>query len=502
MRGRLLLGGLARRDGARSVVASLCATAIATAIGVGATPAGASLNGHDTMIYAFGSATFRGSAQSLRLTRPVVAMANNVEGTGYWLVGEDGAVYSYNAHKYGGINGWPLRKPVVGITATPTGHGYWIVTQDGVVFPLGDAHGYGDVHTKRLSFPIRGLVAAPDAHGYWLFASNGSVFAFGTAKFFGSTSHVVLLAKIVSMAATPSGKGYWLAAANGSVFRFGDATSHGSLAYSRLPAAIAGMARSKTGNGYWLAARDGHVYTFGDAGRRGDAVGRLAPRHYIVQLAATTDGLGYRMLAREILADVALLNPGATGAAVQYLQNRLRALGYWVPGATGVYDSVTQQAVYAFQKYNKLARTGVVDSATQLEFRVATRPVPRSPSGSLIEIDKARQLLMIVHSGAAVWTFAISSGSDQTYWSEGALHTAHTPEGVFTIIRQVNGFDHGPLGVLYRPKYFTWQGHAVHGYSSVPPYPASHGCVRVSNTAMDWIWANNMLPIGLPVWVY
>ena len=42
---------------------------------------------------------------------------------------------------------------------------------------------------------------------------------------------------------------------------------------------------------------------------------------------------------------------------------------------------------------------------------------------------------------------------------------------MFTIIRQVNGSDKGPLGQLYRPKYFTWTGIAVHGYTDVPPYP-------------------------------
>jgi lipoprotein-anchoring transpeptidase ErfK/SrfK len=76
-----------------------------------------------------------------------------------------------------------------------------------------------------------------------------------------------------------------------------------------------------------------------------------------------------------------------------------------------------------------------------------------------------------------------------------------TPTGKFGVARQVNGYDVGPLGVLYRPKYFH-DGVAVHGYPSVPPYPASHGCVRVTNAAMDWLWANGALPIGGPVWVY
>ena len=45
----------------------------------------------------------------------------------------------------------------------------------------------------------------------------------------------------------------------------------------------------------------------------------------------------------------------------------------------------------------------------------------------------------------------------------------------------------GPLR-LWRPRYFNG-GIAVHGSPSIPAYPASHGCARVSNAAMDMIWA-------------
>ena len=35
----------------------------------------------------------------------------------------------------------------------------------------------------------------------------------------------------------------------------------------------------------------------------------------------------------------------------------------------------------------------------------------------------------------------------------------------------------------------------MHGSPSVPNYPASHGCIRVSNPAMDMIWAADLLPM-------
>jgi lipoprotein-anchoring transpeptidase ErfK/SrfK len=78
---------------------------------------------------------------------------------------------------------------------------------------------------------------------------------------------------------------------------------------------------------------------------------------------------------------------------------------------------------------------------------------------------------------------------------------ANTPSGVFHTYRAIDGVDVDSLGTLWRPRFFTG-GYAIHGDSSVPPYPVSHGCVRVSNEAIDWIWANNIDPLGTEVWVY
>ncbi len=69
--------------------------------------------------------------------------------------------------------------------------------------------------------------------------------------------------------------------------------------------------------------------------------------------------------------------------------------------------------------------------------------------------------------------------------------------------RQVNGTDRGVLGALYRPKYFeTQRGIAIHGAQSVFAYPASHGCARVTNAAMDYIWSADLMPIGSEIVVH
>jgi peptidoglycan hydrolase-like protein with peptidoglycan-binding domain len=467
-----------------------------------ATRAGAALTGHDDMVYAFGSAGFYGSTQKFTVGHHIVAMAPTASGNGYWLVGEDGAVYSFHAPYYGGISGFHLNAPVVGITATPSGKGYWLVTADGLVAGLGDAKVYGTLAKLHLNSPIRQLVAGPGGKGYWLLGGDGGVFTFGSAKYHGSTGGIRLNKPVVGMTATPNGGGYWLVASDGGIFTFGNASYHGSTGGMRLNKPIIGMARDGSGKGYWLVATDGGVFTFGDAQFKGSAVGRLAPGRHVAQLTGMPQGTGYRMLALSDIPDVAILGPGSTGAAVVDIQKRLTNLGYWLPGINGVFDSDTQQAVWAFQKANSLARTGVIDASTQKAFRTATRPRPRSTSGYHYEVDKTRQIAIVAVNGYAKYIFNTSTGSDNPYWLNGVHYSAHTPEGQFTVIRQVNGPDKSPLGVLYRPKYFTWSGIAVHGYSEVPPYPASHGCTRVSNAAINFIWANNVLPIGTSVWVY
>ena len=42
----------------------------------------------------------------------------------------------------------------------------------------------------------------------------------------------------------------------------------------------------------------------------------------------------------------------------------------------------------------------------------------------------------------------------------------------------------------------------MHGMTSVPGYPASHGCVRLSLPAMDFLWDTGLIPVGTPVWVH
>ena len=195
------------------------------------------------------------------------------------------------------------------------------------------------------------------------------------------------------------------------------------------------------------------------------------------------------------------LGPGASGPAVLTLQARLGALGYWAGTPTAVFDDGTEQAVYALQKAAGLPRDGSVGTTTWVALAKGVVPRPRSHSGHLIEVDLERDLVMFVTNGKLDTVLNTSTGGGYSYWSEGRQSVAITPTGLFVISRQVDGVVTAPLGQLVRPKYFEG-GFAIHGDSSVPPTPASHGCVRVSNEAIDWIWDRNLAPIGTPVWIY
>ncbi len=197
----------------------------------------------------------------------------------------------------------------------------------------------------------------------------------------------------------------------------------------------------------------------------------------------------------------ALLFRGSHGSAVTALQRRLAALGYWVGPVTGVFNDATQQAVFAVQKAAGISRDGVVGPITSAALARGVRPSARSHAGYVVEINVRTNLVLLVRDGRVSITLNASSGGGYRYESGGTVSVAVTPTGKFRLFRQVNGLDVSPLGELWRPKYFT-SGYAIHGAASVPPYPVSHGCVRVSVEAMDWLWASNRLPLGTAVWVY
>ena len=106
-----------------------------------------------------------------------------------------------------------------------------------------------------------------------------------------------------------------------------------------------------------------------------------------------------------------------------------------------------------------------------------------------MEIDLTRQILMLIDNDQVVKTIPIASGRNGL----------ETPTGTYAIYSKLNYWRESPLGMLYRPAYFH-EGYAIHGSYSVPAYPASHGCVRVTLTSMDALYPQ--LTYGMRVDLY
>ena len=124
---------------------------------------------------------------------------------------------------------------------------------------------------------------------------------------------------------------------------------------------------------------------------------------------------------------------------------------------------------------------------------------PAHASEYWLDIDITNQVLSEVIDGQAVSAMHISTGSGEWYWQDGEWWLAETPRGWFEVYYKDPGWVEAPLGWLYNALYFHG-GYAVHGSYSVPDYPASHGCVRVSLEEADWLFAH--VPIGTPVFVH
>ena len=201
--------------------------------------------------------------------------------------------------------------------------------------------------------------------------------------------------------------------------------------------------------------------------------------------------------------DPAVLEVGDQGQGVLRLQRRLEELRYWVGPKDGDFGTLTEQAVMALQGAAGLSRDGIVGPKTRRALDEGITPHPRSGRGDLVEIDEARGLLIVVRNGSTRWVFHTSTGTEEPYHHpDGNTYLADTPNGRWTFTWEVDGWRDGRLGRMWRPKYFHEDGVAIHGYPTVPAYPASHGCARVTMDAMDYIWEAGLAPKGSAILAY
>lgn len=227
------------------------------------------------------------------------------DGEGYWLVGDDGGVFSYGYINWFGSKhnrGDYLNQPIRGMTATVTHQGYWLMGGDGGVFAFGDAEFYGSV--PGLDIAVANLIAierSKGAAGYYLFGDDGSVYAFGDAIFSGSGVDVVADTVVAADVKRSGTEGYWVVTNTGIVYEFGGAVHYGDLDGEGFSDVVA-MAASVDGGGYYLLRADGSVYTFGNAVYYGSPVDQATPivlNDPATDIAVHPDSIGYWIAAED-----------------------------------------------------------------------------------------------------------------------------------------------------------------------------------------------------------
>jgi lipoprotein-anchoring transpeptidase ErfK/SrfK len=175
----------------------------------------------------------------------------------------------------------------------------------------------------------------------------------------------------------------------------------------------------------------------------------------------------------------------AKGAAVtgtRAVQRRLAELHYLPRSAVdGRNGYRTQQAVIAFQAWEGLARDGIVGPVTSAALADARRPRPRASRPSRrIEVFRDKGVALVIRNGRTKRAIHVSTGVPEP--------STVTPAGKFEVFRkEVNSWSVPFQQWLPYASYF-FQGIAFHQYASVPPYPASHGCVRVPAPEAKWLY--------------
>jgi hypothetical protein len=177
-------------------------------------------------------------------------------------------------------------------------------------------------------------------------------------------------------------------------------------------------------------------------------------------------------------------------AATLTAQQQLIRLGYLLAGdADGRFGPTTSEGILAFQKFEGLALTSVIDARTRAALATATAPVPSTHGGpgKRAEILLDRQVALLIQDDRVVRAIAVSTGKPST----------PTPPGSYRVYAKIPRWWSTPFR-----EWLPWAlpfvgGIAFHEFAVVPVYPASHGCVRQSFTVARWTY--DFAEVGMPV---
>lgn len=119
--------------------------------------------------------------------------------------------------------------------------------------------------------------------------------------------------------------------------------------------------------------------------------------------------------------------------------------------------------------------------------------IPSRTAPRYVIVDQTCQMAYFVQNHKLAGIYSVSTGRDHS-----GKH--HTLNGEYQVNSKLPGDTYSNKytdAILHDAMCFTTQGDCLHGYTSVPPYPASHGCVRFSYSDIEKLFPT--LNIGDPV---
>ena len=214
------------------------------------------------------------------------------------------------------------------------------------------------------------------------------------------------------------------------------------------------------------------------------------------------------------------LEEGDEGRAVKQLQGLLYLKKFYRGPIDGIFGQSLAVAVATFHKAIGPARSDATDrwgavsawkanppleefSIRDWELLRAFEPIPpkaRIAQPDRVEVDIGHQLLYLMQDGKVDAIVHVSTG----YNPYTTPRTAHLANGSWFFTKHnYNGWSPKP-GAWSIYKFWAYVGrdnnYGVHGYRSVPYWPASHGCIRVHVWEADYL--HELFFIGMPVHVW
>jgi len=218
-----------------------------------------------------------------------------------------------------------------------------------------------------------------------------------------------------------------------------------------------------------------------------------------------------------VILGAAVPSPAEAATSSQIVEAQRILTKFAIPTGPidGVWGAQTAQGMCTFRQLAGLSTTrGGITSSDLSTLRnynswysgLGSIPAPaRNGRSTYLLANETCQTMVYVRGGAYVKVLRISTGRagyptpNGNYWL-GATYPGWScstafPEGCYYHSAGANAWyttkyvKYSKYGNMYNKRSFSG-AYMLHGSGSVPTYPASHGCIRVSVANSDWLYRN------------